>query len=211
MKPRHLALTFVALLSAAACAGDSTPDSDESFVSVAKEGGQVELFRSAKDKQFYFRLKAANGEKILASEGYVVRAGAERGIYSVLHSGLQVGAFKLHPASTNPEGAASGEWYFNLHAPNGEIVGSSEVYSSKQAAKKGRSTVMAYVAGKPRIDDWANQCGANLFQGADDQLYFHLRGLNGRVLLSSEGYPDEHVAKKGIQSVLTNSSLAERF
>lgn len=36
-----------------------------------------------KDKQFYFRLKAANGEPILASEGYTAKESCNKGILSV--------------------------------------------------------------------------------------------------------------------------------
>lgn len=36
-----------------------------------------------KDGQFYFRLQAENGVPILASEGYVAKAGWENGIASV--------------------------------------------------------------------------------------------------------------------------------
>ena len=35
------------------------------------------------DRQYYFRLKAPNGEKILASEGYTTKANCQNGIQSV--------------------------------------------------------------------------------------------------------------------------------
>ncbi len=35
------------------------------------------------DNQFYFRLRAANGEPILASEGYTSKVGCQNGIESV--------------------------------------------------------------------------------------------------------------------------------
>ena len=38
---------------------------------------KFEIFQSEKNKQHYFRLKAGNGEIILASEGYVSKQGAE--------------------------------------------------------------------------------------------------------------------------------------
>ena len=67
----------------------------------AKEGGQVELYRSAADGQFRFRLEAKNGETILVSEGYQGKLGAERGILSVMRNGRQESAFDLKPASSN--------------------------------------------------------------------------------------------------------------
>ena len=211
MKLRSAAWALSTIVALAACGADDTAiDAGTSNVT-AKTGGQVELFRSAKDGQFYFRLKAKNGEIILQSEGYKARASAERAILSVEHSGQHFGAFELLPASSNPEGRSRGQWYFNLLAPNGQVIGTSEIYSSKSSAKRGRSTVMGYAAGDPRIDDWADQCGADLFRGNDDQLYFSLRAANGQRVLASEGYSSEAAAKNGIASVLENGLEQARF
>merc|ERR1712048_733531 len=49
----------------------------------ARRLGKFELFQSEKNEEFYFRLKAGNGEIILASEGYKSKSGAENGIRSV--------------------------------------------------------------------------------------------------------------------------------
>ena len=53
-----------------------------------------ELFQSEKTGRYYFRLKAKNGEIILASEAYNQKAGAQNGIASVIKrliSGVYVG------------------------------------------------------------------------------------------------------------------------
>ncbi len=47
-----------------------------------KSRGKFEVFQG-KDKQFYFHLKAANGEIIAASEGYTTRQSALHGIQSI--------------------------------------------------------------------------------------------------------------------------------
>ena len=44
--------------------------------------GRFEIFKG-KNRQFYFRLKAANGRIIAASEGYKSRDGCLLGIHSV--------------------------------------------------------------------------------------------------------------------------------
>ena len=44
--------------------------------------GKFTLFKGKND-QYYFNLKAANGEIICQSEGYVSKQGAENGIASV--------------------------------------------------------------------------------------------------------------------------------
>lgn len=42
-----------------------------------------------KDGQFYFRLKATNGEIIAVSEGYTTKQSAEKGIASVVKNAPQ--------------------------------------------------------------------------------------------------------------------------
>jgi len=45
--------------------------------------GYFKLFKSEKNNQFYFNLKAGNHETILQSEGYTTKASAINGIESV--------------------------------------------------------------------------------------------------------------------------------
>jgi len=94
-------------------------------------------FEMYKDKggEFRFRLKASNGENILKSEGYVVRASCKNGIDSVkINSDKDRRYVRLT--------AKNGEPYFNLKASNGRIIGTSETYSSKQACENGIRSVM---------------------------------------------------------------------
>jgi len=41
---------------------------------------QFEIFKSDKNAQFYFRLKADNGEIVASSEGYTSKHNAKKGI-----------------------------------------------------------------------------------------------------------------------------------
>ncbi len=50
--------------------------------------GTFELFREEGSGQFRWRLSAANGEIVAASEGYHNRQGAEKGIAAVKAVGL---------------------------------------------------------------------------------------------------------------------------
>lgn len=89
---------------------------------------------SGKNGQFYFRLKAANGEVILASEGYVSKAGCENGIASVKkNAGDEAHYDRLTAKDGSP--------YFNLKAANHQVIGRSEMYSSPQARDKGIESV----------------------------------------------------------------------
>jgi len=89
-------------------------------------------FQSFRDKagKYRFRLKGNNGETILASEGYSSRQACLSGIESVRHNSVMDERY-------NRLIATNGGYYFNLIAANGEIIGTSEVYSTKTARDNG--------------------------------------------------------------------------
>lgn len=95
--------------------------------------GKFEL-KKAKDGQFMFNLKAANGQVILTSELYKTKSSAENGIESIRKNSAREGAFET---KTN----AKGEPYFILKASNGQEVGRSEYYSSASAMENGIASV----------------------------------------------------------------------
>ena len=100
---------------------------------------------SKSGSQFHFVLKAGNGETILNSERYVSKAGATGGIDSV-----RVNApFDARYVRKN---ASNGRPMFNLKAANGEIIGTSETYSTESARDKGIESVKANGRGAP-VDD----------------------------------------------------------
>ena len=84
--------------------------------------------------QFRFNLKAGNGEIILRSEGYTAKANCENGIESVRTNSQDDSKYVRNTASDSSA-------YFNLKAGNGEIIGTSETYSSKAAMETGISSV----------------------------------------------------------------------
>jgi uncharacterized protein YegP (UPF0339 family) len=89
--------------------------------------------QKSKDGQFFFHLRAANNEVILASETYTEKAKAEQGIASV----------KRHaPDEANYEKRKTGAGYsFVLSAANGEIIGRSEVYTRASSRDDGIEAV----------------------------------------------------------------------
>ena len=95
---------------------------------------KYQIFKSDKNYQFYFRLRAANGEIILASEGYTTKQNCESGIESVR---------KNSPYDQNYErrDVSSSNYTFNLKASNGEIIGRSENYTTKVARENGIESV----------------------------------------------------------------------
>jgi uncharacterized protein YegP (UPF0339 family) len=96
--------------------------------------GKFELY-TGKDNQFYFRLKAANGQNIGASEGYKEKASAQNGIESVKKNAPDEDRYELKEA-------ANGKWHFNLKARNGQVILSSQMYADKGGAENGIESVM---------------------------------------------------------------------
>lgn len=98
--------------------------------------------------EFQFNLKAGNGEKILASEGYSTKANCENGIESVRKNSQDDAKFD-RKTSTN------GKFYFNLKATNGQIIGTSEMYESEASRDNGIDSVKTNAA-DATVDDQSN-------------------------------------------------------
>lgn len=92
--------------------------------------GKFEIFKSEKNHQFYFRLKARNGQIILQSEGYSTKANCLAGIESVKKYANDDKAYHKH------------DYHFDLKSTkNGRIIGSSEKYNSISAINNGIDSV----------------------------------------------------------------------
>lgn len=96
--------------------------------------GKFELYKD-KAGEFRFRLKAGNGENILASEGYKEKGSAENGIASVKKNAGDKGQFEVKESSNDKH-------YFVLKAANHQVIGQSQMYESKASAEGGVESVM---------------------------------------------------------------------
>jgi hypothetical protein len=95
---------------------------------------KFELFQSEKNQQYYFRLKAGNGQIILQSEGYTTKTAAKNGIESVKkNAGLD--------ERYERKEAANGKFQFVLKAGNHQIIGQSQLYASKDSMENGIESV----------------------------------------------------------------------
>ena len=95
--------------------------------------GKFEMYTD-KREEFRFRLKASNGQNILKSEGYKAKSSCENGIASVKTNASDNSKYERLQSK-------SGEPYFNLKASNGQVIGTSETYSSKSAMENGIESV----------------------------------------------------------------------
>ena len=93
------------------------------------ENPKFQVFQSDVNKQFYFRLRAKNGETVLGSEGYTTKSACLDGIKSVrIHAPHDIYYTRL---------GQSPNYYFTLRASNGEKLGRSEMYTTAAARDNG--------------------------------------------------------------------------
>lgn len=93
-----------------------------------------EIYQSEKNQQFYFRLKAKNGQVILTSQGYANKAGAKNGVESVRKNAGDDSKFERKEAS-------NGKHFFNLKAGNAQVIGSSQMYAAKDGMENGIKSI----------------------------------------------------------------------
>lgn len=103
--------------------------------------GKFEVYKDKAGKH-RFRLKARNGEIVLASQGYASKAGCLNGVNSVQKNSQVKSCFKVKQTKAGHR--------FNLVASNGRVVGTSETYKSSAACAKGMKSV-ASTAPKAKV------------------------------------------------------------
>lgn len=176
---------------------DESAELSSSELAVVLGTGRFETF-TGRDGQYYFNLRAGNGQRVLVSEGYASSSGRAGGIASVKNNGVTESRYLLREAS-------DGSWYFVLTATNGQIIGLSEMYSTKSNAVAGMGRVQQLI--KNTVAQEVAQRTADMFEtfrGLDGKYYFHLRAGNGEIILQSQGYTSSSGAKSGIASVQAN-------
>lgn len=90
----------------------------------------------------------------------------------------------------------NGETQFNLKASNGQIILSSEGYSSLAACENGIASVKTNAADDSRYEKLTAKNG---------KFYFNLKAANGQIIGSSEMYETEASRDNGIASVKNNA------
>lgn len=104
---------------------------------------------------------------------------------------------------------------FDLKATNGEVIATSEVYTTEAACRKGIASVAknapiaavedqtqeGFKAEKhPKFEIYADKAG---------ELRFRLKAVNGQIIASSEGYKAMKSCVNGVESVKKNAVGAE--
>ncbi|ADB38485.1 YegP family protein [Spirosoma linguale] len=94
----------------------------------------------------------------------------------------------------------NGEFQFNLKAGNGQIILTSEGYSSKSACQNGIESVKTNSQDDGKFDRKVSSNGKH---------YFNLKASNGQIIGSSELYESEASRENGIASVRNNAPNAD--
>ena len=104
---------------------------------------------------------------------------------------------------------------FDLKATNGQVIATSEVYTTEAACRNGIASVQknapiaavedqtqeGYVVQKhPKFEMYVDKAG---------EYRFRLKATNGQVIATSEGYKAEASCVNGIESVKKNAVDAE--
>lgn len=92
------------------------------------------------------------------------------------------------------------EYQFNLKASNGQVILSSEGYTTKENCKRGIQSVKINAAFDHSFE---RKTSKNL------KYFFNLKSTNGQIIGTSELYESESSRENGIYSVQRNAPEAE--
>jgi uncharacterized protein YegP (UPF0339 family) len=100
---------------------------------------------------------------------------------------------------------------FDLKASNGEVIATSEVYSSEAACRNGIESVRKNAP----IANFEDQSAAEpetatnpkfeMYEDKAGEYRFRLKARNGEIIAVSEGYKAKASCKNGIESVRKNA------
>lgn len=95
---------------------------------------KFEIYQSGKKDEFRFRLKAANGQTILSSEGYTSKASCLNGIESVKKNAAD-------PKRVIKAKTPANMFRFSVTAANNQVIGTSQNYKSESGCNNGIKSV----------------------------------------------------------------------
>ena len=98
-------------------------------------GARVEVLES-ESGNFRFNFFARNGQIVVSSESYTSEAAAYNGAFAVQAEGATDAAYVVKEN-------ASGGFYFTVTALNGQVVGMSQQYTTRQSAQDAATAVKA--------------------------------------------------------------------
>ncbi len=103
---------------------------------------------------------------------------------------------------------------FDLKATNGQVIATSEVYTTKAACLNGIESVKKNCVGEVEdqtVEDVieVKHPKFEMYQDKAGEYRFRLKAKNGEVIAISEGYKTKSSCENGIDSVKNNAPEAE--
>ncbi len=104
---------------------------------------------------------------------------------------------------------------FDLKATNGQVILSSEVYTTAAACRKGVESIIknAPIANveDQTVEGWeaATHPKFEMYEDKGGEFRFRLKARNGEIIGVSEGYTAKASCVNGIESVQKNAAVAE--
>lgn len=101
---------------------------------------------------------------------------------------------------------------FDLQAGNGEVIATSEVYTSESACKNGIESVIANAPiaalEDQTVEGFETQKNPKfeIYEDKKGEIRFRLKAKNGQIIAVSEGYTAKKSALNGIESVRKNAA-----
>lgn len=103
---------------------------------------------------------------------------------------------------------------FDLKATNGQVIATSEVYTTKAACLNGIESVRVNCVGG--VEDQTVEPIAEvkhpkfeMYTDKSGEYRFRLKARNGEIIATSEGYKSKDSCENGIESVKKNAPDAE--
>jgi len=98
------------------------------------------------------------------------------------------------------ENSSNEQFYFNLTAKNGQVILTSEQYTTKSACENGVESVKSNSTDASKYEK---------LEAKDGRPYFNLKAVNGQVIGTSQMYKSTDARDNGIESVMENAPEAE--
>ncbi len=93
-----------------------------------------EIYKTEEKGEFRYRLKAKNGQIVLAGQGYKQKPSCVKGVESVKKNAGSDAQYECKVAK-------SGKHFFNLLAVNKQVIGTSQMYANEASMKKGIESI----------------------------------------------------------------------
>jgi uncharacterized protein YegP (UPF0339 family) len=200
------------------------PESFDNYLPCEQYAGAADadgIFRFTKEDAFYFSF-LEHGQVILRSEGYTNMPGRDNGIASVLKNALDDAAYA-------PMQDDDGTWVLLVFAKNNQEIARTCPFATKDEALAMMPSARAarWLALSSKLEDDYLVCHEyeeQISQRCKDysdficfqhpnthKYYFAWVTADNRIILRSEGYPNEGAREVGMASVIANRENRDRF